>query len=147
MTRFFLFFVAAVSFEETPPSLMLVGLQSAHDKIKAAPKNRRPPTRNNSGGSGAKKFAPMKPHRKSKTDPGQGGQIKKPVTSESDSISGLGSGLSLTDRNSRVVFESLEKKGVRDDNQEKNEPKVERSSEKNIGSDMKVDERAKGKKI
>lgn len=120
---------------------MLVGLQSAHDKIKAAPKNRRPPTRTNSGNSGAKKVAPMKPHRKSKTNPPpQGELIKKPVIGETNDRP--------ADQSSRVVFESMEVKDNKEVDQEElgridtdEENKDDRRDETNV----KVNEKVKGK--
>ena len=85
----FIALVAGVSFDDTPTSSALEGLQSARDKIKAAPRNRRPPTRTHLGGSALKKTAPMKPHRKTKPNPTQGVQEEKPKVT-----------------NSKVVFEA-----------------------------------------
>lgn len=63
-------FVAAVSFENLPSALSLEGLQAAHDRIKIAPKHRRPPTRAHPNSSSMNvKRNPLKPHRRSKTDP------------------------------------------------------------------------------
>lgn len=63
-------FTAAVSFENLPSASSIDGLQAAHDKIKAAPKHRRPPTRMQAKSSSMSlKNNPVKPHRRSKTDP------------------------------------------------------------------------------
>ena len=67
---FGLFFLAAVSFDNLPSASSLEGLQAAHDKIKIAPKHRRPPTRVNSRSSSMKlQNNSVKPHRRPKTDP------------------------------------------------------------------------------
>ncbi|XP_068703603.1 glutamic acid-rich protein-like [Montipora foliosa] len=61
---------AAVSFENLPSVSSIDGLQAAHDKIKIAPKHRRPPTRMQTKSSSMNmKNNPVKPHRRSKTDP------------------------------------------------------------------------------
>ncbi|XP_078369100.1 uncharacterized protein LOC144653062 [Oculina patagonica] len=61
---------AAVSFENLPSASSLEGLQAAHDRIKIAPKHRRPPTRAHPNSSSMNvKRNPLKPHRRSKTDP------------------------------------------------------------------------------
>ena len=64
-------FAAAVSFEDLPSTSSLEGLQAAHDRIKVAPKHRRPPTRGRSDSSSMNPLnsGKMKPHRRSKTDP------------------------------------------------------------------------------
>jgi len=62
--------VAAVSFENLPSASSLEGLQAAHDRIKVAPKHRRPPTRVQPRSSSMNlKGNSVKPHRRSKTDP------------------------------------------------------------------------------
>lgn len=62
--------VAAVSFEDLPSASSLEGLQVAHDRIKVAPKHRRPPTRVQPRSSSMNlKGNSVKPHRRSKTDP------------------------------------------------------------------------------
>lgn len=61
---------AAVSFENIPNVSSIDGLQAARDKIKAAPKHRRPPTRIQAKTSSVSlKNNPVEPHRRSKTDP------------------------------------------------------------------------------
>lgn len=61
---------AAVSFESLPRASSLEGLQAAHDRIKIAPKHRRPPTRAHPNSTSVNiKRNPIKPHRRSKTDP------------------------------------------------------------------------------
>lgn len=63
-------FTAAVSFENIPNVSSIDGLQAARDKIKAAPKHRRPPTRIQAKTSSVSlKNNPVEPHRRSKTDP------------------------------------------------------------------------------
>lgn len=63
-------FAAAVSFENLPSASSLEGLQAAHDRIKIAPKHRRPPTRAHPNSSSMNvKRNPLKPHGRSKTDP------------------------------------------------------------------------------
>lgn len=60
---------AAVSFENIPNVSSIDGLQAARDKIKAAPKHRRPPTRIQAKTSSVSlKNNPVEPHRRSKTD-------------------------------------------------------------------------------
>lgn len=70
----FVFFVAAVSFESDPHASSIEGLQAAHDKIKAAPKKRRPPTRARSrtsslGVGDTPDNKDPKAHKRSITDP------------------------------------------------------------------------------
>ena len=65
---FLICFIAAVSFENLPSASSLEGLQAAHDRIKVAPKHRRPPSRAHSNSS-SRNLTPVKPHRRSKTDP------------------------------------------------------------------------------
>ena len=63
-------FVAAVSFESLPRASSLEGLQAAHDRIKIAPKHRRPPTRAHPNSTSVNiKRNSTKPHRRVKTDP------------------------------------------------------------------------------
>lgn len=79
-------FSAAVSFEDLPSTSSLEGLQAAHDRIKVAPKHRRPPTRVrcNSSSMNPLNSGKMKPHRRSKTDP-QDFTVKPKVESNSSS--------------------------------------------------------------
>lgn len=79
-------FSAAVSFEDLPSTSSLEGLQAAHDRIKVAPKHRRPPTkvRFNSSSMNPLNSGKMKPHRRSKTDP-KDFTVKPKVESNSSS--------------------------------------------------------------
>lgn len=79
-------FSAAVSFEDLPSTSSLEGLQAAHDRIKVAPKHRRPPTRvrSNSSSMNPLNSGKMKPHRRSKTDP-KDFTVKPKVESNSSS--------------------------------------------------------------
>ena len=62
--------LGAVSFETLPSASSLEGLHVAHDRIKVAPKHRRPPSRAQPKSSSMNlKSNPSKPHRRSKTDP------------------------------------------------------------------------------
>lgn len=97
--------VAAVSFESLPRASSLEGLQAAHDRIKIAPKHRRPPTRAHPNSSSMNvKRNPTKPHRRSKTDPKD---LSAKTNVETESNEGLAS-----NRNSDIVnttiFEALE---------------------------------------
>ena len=99
-------FVAAVSFESLPRASSLEGLQAAHDRIKIAPKHRRPPTRAHPNSTSMNiKRNPSKPHRRSKTDPKDMSATKTNVETESNEE------LS-SNRNSDIVnttiFEALE---------------------------------------
>ena len=79
-------FSAAVSFEDLPSTSSLEGLQAAHDRIKVAPKHRRPPTRVrcNSSSMNPLNSGKVKPHRRSKTDP-KDFTVKPKVESNSSS--------------------------------------------------------------
>lgn len=79
-------FSAAVSFEDLPSTSSLEGLQAAHDRIKVAPKHRRPPTRVrcNSSSMNPLNSCNVKPHRRSKTDP-KDFTVKPKVESNSSS--------------------------------------------------------------
>lgn len=79
---------AAVSFEKLPSASSLEGLQVARDRIKVAPKHRRPPSRALSNKSSKNmKGNPLKPHRQSKTDPQEFSSKSSTVT---ESIEGKG---------------------------------------------------------
>jgi len=96
---------AAVSFESLPRASSLEGLQAAHDRIKIAPKHRRPPTRAHPNSSSMNiKRNPIKPHRRSKTDPSD---LSANTNTETEADEELAS-----KRNSDVVnttiFEALE---------------------------------------
>lgn len=84
----FYFIAAAVSFEKLPSASSLEGLQVARDRIKVAPKHRRPPSRALSNKSSKNmKGNPLKPHRQSKTDPQEFSSKSSTVT---ESIEGKG---------------------------------------------------------
>ncbi|XP_020616040.1 peptidyl-prolyl cis-trans isomerase G-like isoform X2 [Orbicella faveolata] len=96
---------AAVSFESLPRASSLEGLQAAHDRIKIAPKHRRPPTRAHPNSSSMNiKRNPTKPHRRSRTDPKD---MSAKTSVETESNEELAS-----NRNSDIVnatiFEALE---------------------------------------
>ena len=98
-------FVAAVSFENLPSASSLEGLQAAHDRIKIAPKHRRPPTRAHPNSSSMNvKRNPVKPHRRSKTDPQDLSAKKKVETESSEGLAGSRS----SDIVNTTIFEALE---------------------------------------
>ena len=100
-----MFLAAAVSFDSLPNASSLEGLQAAHDKIKAAPKHRRPPARARARTSSThvtKELPPKRPHKRSKTVPtGLIGKIEETPKAAGD-----------TKRNSdivsRTIFENAE---------------------------------------
>ncbi|XP_022783371.1 uncharacterized protein KIAA1211 homolog [Stylophora pistillata] len=101
---------AAVSFENLPSASSLEGLQAAHDRIKVAPKHRRPPSRALSHKSSkTTKGNPLKPHKRSKTDPQE---ISSNSTSAMESIEGKG-----ISKNSDVI-----NKTISEDAEIKNDP-------------------------
>lgn len=101
---------AAVSFEKLPSASSLEGLQVARDRIKVAPKHRRPPSRALSNKSSKNmKGNPLKPHRQSKTDPQEFSSKSSTVT---ESIEGKGNS-----ENSDVINVTIS-----EDTEIKNEP-------------------------
>ena len=106
----FYFIAAAVSFEKLPSASSLEGLQVARDRIKVAPKHRRPPSRALSNKSSKNmKGNPLKPHRQSKTDPQEFSSKSSTVT---ESIEGKGNS-----ENSDVINVTIS-----EDTEIKNEP-------------------------
>ncbi|XP_031564959.1 ABC transporter F family member 4-like isoform X2 [Actinia tenebrosa] len=97
---------AAVSFESDPNASSIEGLQAAHDKIKAAPKKRRPPTRGRSrtsslGVGDTPVTQDPKAHKRSRTDP-------KDLTRERTSSGNRLDSSSLSDILNNTIFETSE---------------------------------------
>lgn len=96
-------FTAAVSFENLPNVSSIDGLQAARDKIKAAPKHRRPPTRIQAKTSSMSlKNNPGNPHRRSKTGP------NRLTNKEGESLEQSSGGGNNSDVTSERKLETLE---------------------------------------